>query len=86
MSKFKVVSHKPKNRWDTWRFTIRGIDRETLSLLLNFAEDAYAGLAASADSSSYDWIGAVIERMGVYINHPDGVVRLTPLEVDTHPS
>lgn len=85
----KVTAHKPKSKWYSPTFTIRGIDRETLGLILAFAEGGliterqkYREGHQEGKSFPYNSTEELVKSLQNYIN-ADAVVRLTPLEVET---
>lgn len=76
----KITGHKPKNRWHPPTFTIRGIDRDTLSLILSFAKDGIEKYESNGDFSKYLKMIRIIDD---FING-DAEVIYNPLEIDTH--
>ena len=74
----KIVCHPPRRKYDPTRFTIRGINRETLSLLLTFAQE---GMERPENVGKYSDMVELCKTIDDWINNEDSVVRLTPLEI-----
>lgn len=73
----KVISHKPKSKWHPPTFTIRGISRDTLSLLLTFAEE---GVEKTDNPHVYESTLKLAKAVRTYIDS-EACVRMTPLEL-----
>lgn len=82
----KITSRKPKSKWHSPTFTVAGIDRETLALILEFAADGIAYYIGSrtgdgeTSSDSYADLRETIKNIDDYVNS-DETTRLTPLEL-----
>jgi hypothetical protein len=86
----KIICHKPKSKWHSPTFTIRGINREELGLILNFAEEGLeAHQKATADKPGeptrpfpYTATLDLVRKIDAWVHNEDSVVRMTPLEVE----
>jgi hypothetical protein len=72
----KVTAQKPKSKWYAPTFTIKGISRETLGLILSFAED---GVKATGNNVYADTL-ELVRQLHEYIDGEDWQLK-TPLEI-----
>lgn len=77
----KVICNRPKSKWHTLPVTIQRIPRESLSLILSFAQD---GVRAHGNQELYGWVGELAQTIDEYINHHDTCVQKTPLVIDDY--
>lgn len=75
----KVVTHKPKSKWHSPNFTIRGINRETLTMMLLCAIEGARNVVN--DPSRREEYILLFRRIEAHINHSDTEVRDRELEI-----
>jgi hypothetical protein len=71
----QVTTTRRRTKTEAQLFTIRGISRETLSLILSFAVD---GLDLPKNRNLQD-VRPIVEAIDSYVNDEDPCTRMTPL-------